>query len=75
MSRSLCHILDVTVKPPPGMAHQVDGADSSGGKRALNFSLGPNQSVTFRYRVLISSQIVTPESTEGTYQRFIAAYR
>ena len=71
MSRSLCHILDVTVKPPPGMAHQVDGADSSGGKRALNFSLGPNQSVTFRYPM----QIVTPETSEAACQRFIAAYR
>jgi hypothetical protein len=71
MSRSLCHVLDVTVKPPPGMAHQVDGADSSGGKRALNFSLGPNQSVTFHYPM----QIVTPERTEAACQRFIAAYR
>jgi hypothetical protein len=53
------------------MAHQVDGADSSGGKRALNFSLGPNQSVTFHYPM----QIVTSESTEAACQRFIAAYR
>jgi len=53
------------------MAHQVDGADSSGGKRALNFSLGPNQSVTFHYPM----QIVTPESTEAACQRVSSAYR
>jgi hypothetical protein len=57
------------------MAHKVHDADSSGGKRALNFSLGPNQTVTFRYRVLISSEIVTPESTEAAYQRLIAPCR
>jgi hypothetical protein len=48
---------------------------TNGKEEALNFSLAPNQSVTFRYRVLISSEIVTPESTEAAYQRFIAAYR
>jgi Methane oxygenase PmoA len=47
---------------------------TDGKEEALNFSLAPNQSVTFRYRVLISSQIVSPESTEAAYQRFIAAY-
>jgi lysyl-tRNA synthetase class II len=75
MSRSLCHVLDVTVKPPPEMAHKVHDAESSGGKRALNLSLGPNSSVTVRNRVLISSEIVTPENTEAAYQRFIAPCR
>jgi hypothetical protein len=48
---------------------------TNGKEEALNFSLAPNQSVTFRYRVLISSEIVTPASTEAAYQRFVAAYR
>ncbi len=47
----------------------------SEGKQELNFSLAPNSSVTFRYRVLISSAIATPESTEAAYKDFVAAYR
>jgi hypothetical protein len=39
----------------------------------LNFTLEPNQSVTFRYRILISSEIATPESTEAAYKAFVAA--
>lgn len=38
MSRSRCHVLDITVNPPPGMAHKVDAADSSCGRR-LSFPL------------------------------------
>jgi Methane oxygenase PmoA len=45
------------------------------GKQELNFSLAPNQSVTFRYRVLISSAILTPEKSESAYQDFVSAYR
>ena len=44
------------------------------GKEELNLTLAPNQSVTFRYRLLISSEISTPESTEAAYQAFVAAY-
>ncbi|PYU85452.1 MAG: hypothetical protein DMG50_01140 [Acidobacteria bacterium] len=47
----------------------------SEGKQELNFSLPPNASVTFRYRILISSAIATPESTEASYKDFVAAYR
>lgn len=47
----------------------------SNGKEELNLTLAPQQSVTFRYRILISSEITTPESTEAAYKAFVAAYR
>ncbi|HXN51480.1 MAG TPA: PmoA family protein [Candidatus Acidoferrum sp.] len=47
----------------------------SNGKQELNFSLAPNQSVTFRYRVLISSEILTPEKSEAAYQSFESSNR
>jgi hypothetical protein len=43
------------------------------GKQSLNFSLAPNASVIFRYRILITSAIITPESTEAAYKNFIDA--
>jgi hypothetical protein len=46
----------------------------SEGKQELNFSLAARASVTFRYRILISSAIVTPETTEAAYKDFAAAY-
>jgi hypothetical protein len=46
----------------------------SEGKQELNFSLAPHASVTFRYRILISSAIVTPETTEAAYKDFASAY-
>jgi len=46
----------------------------SNGKEELNLTLSPRQSVTFRYRVLISSEIMTPESAEAAYKAFVAAY-
>ena len=46
----------------------------SNGKEELNLTLAPNQSVTFRYRILISSEIAAPESTEAAYKSFVAAY-
>src|SRR5258707_4510837 len=46
----------------------------SEGKQSLNFSLAPNASVTFRYRILISSAMATPDSTEAAYKNFIATY-
>jgi hypothetical protein len=46
----------------------------SNGKEELNFSLAPNASVTFRYRILLSSAIATPEATEAAYKDFVAAY-
>jgi hypothetical protein len=47
----------------------------SNGKQQLNFSLAPSQSVTFRYRILISSEIVTPEKSEAAYENFVSSYR
>jgi len=32
------------------------------GKQELNFSVAPNQSVTFRYRILISSEVLTQKN-------------
>ena len=46
----------------------------SNGKEELNLTLEPNQSVTFRYGILIFSEIATPESTEAGYKAFVAAY-
>jgi hypothetical protein len=46
----------------------------SEGKQELNFSLAPNTSATFRYRILISSTISTAEATEAAYKEFVAAY-
>jgi hypothetical protein len=40
----------------------------SNGKEELAFSLTPNASATFRYRILISSAIATPEATEAAYK-------
>jgi hypothetical protein len=41
----------------------------------LNFSLAPHASTTFRYRILVSSAIATPEATEAAYNNFVATYR
>jgi hypothetical protein len=46
----------------------------SEGKQELNFSLAPHASVTFRYRILISSAIATPEASEAAYKDFVATY-
>ncbi|HKV25222.1 MAG TPA: PmoA family protein [Candidatus Acidoferrum sp.] len=46
----------------------------SNGKEELNFSLAPHASATFRYRILISSAILTPEATEAAYRDFVAEY-
>ena len=42
------------------------------GKEELNFSLSPKQSATFRYRVLILSEIAPAESSEAAYKKFAA---
>ncbi len=47
----------------------------SNGKQELNFSLAPNQSATFRYRLLISSEILTAEKSQAAYQSFVSSYR
>lgn len=47
----------------------------SNGKAELNFSLAPDASVTFRYRILISSAILSTGASEAAYKDFLAAYR
>jgi hypothetical protein len=47
----------------------------SNDKQELNLSLAPNESVTFHYRILISSEILTREKSESAYQDFVSAYR
>jgi Methane oxygenase PmoA len=46
----------------------------SNGKEQLNFSLAPHASVIFRYRILISSAILTPQATEAAYNSFLSTY-
>ena len=46
----------------------------SNGKEELNLTLAPNEGATFIYRILISSQIATPESTEAAYKDFVSSY-
>jgi Methane oxygenase PmoA len=46
----------------------------SNGKKELNLTLAAGESVTFRYRILISSEISTPEHAEAAYKEFAAAY-
>jgi len=46
----------------------------SNGKEELNFSLAPNASAIFRYRILISSSIATPDATEAAYKDFADTY-
>ena len=42
----------------------------SNGKQELNFSIAPHHSVTFQYRVLISSELATPARSEADYKDF-----
>ena len=43
----------------------------SNGKEELNFSMAPHQSVTFRYRILISSEEASHEKSEAHYKEFL----
>ncbi len=52
-------------------ANPLGQAALSGGKDALNFTLEPKQSVTFRHRLLILSAPATPEQIEAQHQRFV----
>jgi Methane oxygenase PmoA len=47
----------------------------SNGREELHLTLAGHQSVTFRYRILITSEISSPESTEAAYKKFVAAYQ
>jgi hypothetical protein len=44
----------------------------SNGKEELDFSLAPHTSVTFRYRIVISSAILTADATEALYKDFVS---
>lgn len=46
----------------------------SNGKEALNFSLAPHASVTFRYRIIISDALLTSAASEPLYKEFLSAY-
>jgi hypothetical protein len=46
----------------------------SNGAQELNLTLTPGETVTFRYRILISSEISTAEASEAAYKDFVAAY-
>lgn len=48
---------------------------SNGKEPALNFTLQPQQSVTFKYRILILSKIATAKDAEAAYKEFVAAYK
>jgi len=47
----------------------------SDGKVALNFALEPGQSVTFRHRILILSEMASADRAEAAFKEFAAAYR
>jgi Family of unknown function (DUF6807) len=47
----------------------------SDGKESLNFALAPHEGATFRYRVLILSEMATADRAEAAYKEFAAAYR
>jgi hypothetical protein len=47
----------------------------SDGKEALNFALAPHQIATFRYRILIMSEMAGADRAEAAYKEFAAAYR
>ncbi len=47
----------------------------SGGRQELNFTLAPRQIVTFRHRVLLSSQTLESTQTEAAYQSFLSSGR
>ncbi len=43
----------------------------SKGKEKLNFTIQPNQSATFRYRLVILDDATTPELAEAQYRQFV----
>jgi hypothetical protein len=48
---------------------------TNGKEPALNFTIAPHESVTFRYRVVIFSEIASPQTAEAEYEKFVSAYR
>jgi Methane oxygenase PmoA len=48
---------------------------TNGKEQPLNFTIAPHESATFRYRVVILSEIASPQTAESEYQKFVSAYR
>jgi Methane oxygenase PmoA len=48
---------------------------TNGKEPPLNFTIAPHESATFRYRVVIFSEIASPQTAEAEYQKFVSAYR
>jgi hypothetical protein len=48
---------------------------TNGKEPPLNFSIEPHASVTFRYRVVIFSELASLQTAEAEYQKFVSAYR
>jgi Methane oxygenase PmoA len=48
---------------------------TNGKEPPLNFTIPPHESVTFRYRVVIFSEIASPQMAEAEFQNFVSAYR
>jgi Methane oxygenase PmoA len=48
---------------------------TNGKEPPMNFSLAPHESATFRYRVLILSDIASADRVEAAYQAFVDAER
>lgn len=49
--------------------------DFTNNRETLNFSLEPQQSVTFRHRILIASGVLSPEALEAQYKKFESSVR
>jgi hypothetical protein len=47
---------------------------TNGKEPPMNFSLAPRESVTFRYRVLILSEMASADTIEAEYKNFVATY-
>lgn len=48
---------------------------TSGKEPPLNFTIEPHGSATFRYRIVIFSELASPQTAEAEYQKFVSAYR
>ncbi|HNV02565.1 MAG TPA: PmoA family protein [Vicinamibacterales bacterium] len=56
-------------------ANPLGQKDLSGGRETLDFALGPRESATFRYRVVIFSVPADAARIEAAHTEFVAAYR
>lgn len=56
-------------------ANPLGQKELSGGKETLDFALGPRESTTFRYRVVIFSEPADAARVEAAHKAFVEAYR